>query len=54
MTTSTRDAMTRLALDLGARVGRRVSLSALTDVLMVVGQCHPEELAEVLAGGDPS
>lgn len=57
MTLTTRDAMNRLALDLGAKVGRRVSLSALTDALMVVGRRHEDELAAALAassGGEPS
>lgn len=54
---TTRDAMNQLALNLGARVGRRVSLSALTDALMVVGRRHEDELAAALAassGGEPS
>lgn len=57
MTIATRDAMNRFALELGAKTGRRVSLSALTDALMVVGRRHEDELIAALAeppGGDPS
>jgi hypothetical protein len=55
----TRDRLNRMAIDMSARLGRRVSMAALVVAALTVAELHPDELAAALAapapsGGDPS
>jgi hypothetical protein len=44
MTMATRDMMTRMTLEYGARLGRRVSMAALSEAMLTVAQAHEDEL----------
>jgi hypothetical protein len=52
MTMQTRDTMTRMTLDYGARLGRRVSMAALSGAMLTVAQAHEDELLQALGQGE--
>ncbi|MFI0487644.1 hypothetical protein [Actinomadura sp. 9N215] len=50
--TSTRDDLNRLALDMGAAVGKRVSMNMLVSAMLGLAESHRDDLIEALTPKD--